>query len=322
MTVASCTSAPDREAAEPSPTGTVAAGELHVTEIEVPDGSHPHDVAPAADGGVWYTAQSTGELGHLDPDTGETKHIDLGEGSSPHGVIVGPDDAAWITDSGLNAIVRVDAETEDIRLYPLPADKRANLNTAAFDSNGKLWFTGQAGFYGSVEPEAGRVRVFDAPGGRGPYGITGTPDGDVYYASLAGDHIARVDVDSGEATRIDPPNSGTGPRRVWSDSEGKIWISEWDAGKVGRYDPEDESWEEWTLPGRAQTYAVFVDDRDIVWLSDFGTNTLVRFDPETETFTPVELPANPANVRQIHGRPGEVWGPESAADALVVVRTR
>jgi streptogramin lyase len=26
-------------------------------------------------------------------------------------------------------------------------------------------------------------------------------------------------------------------------------------------------------------------------------------------------------VRQIHGRPGEVWGAESAADKLVVVRT-
>jgi streptogramin lyase len=26
-------------------------------------------------------------------------------------------------------------------------------------------------------------------------------------------------------------------------------------------------------------------------------------------------------VRQIHGRPGEVWGAESAADKLVLVRT-
>jgi virginiamycin B lyase len=48
----------------------------------------------------------------------------------------------------------------------------------------------------------------------------------------------------------------------------------------------------------------------------------VRFDPPTKTFTSFALPDNPGNVRQILGRPGEVWGPESAADALVRIRTR
>jgi virginiamycin B lyase len=28
-----------------------------IKEFPVPQGSHPHDVAPARDGGVWYTAQ-------------------------------------------------------------------------------------------------------------------------------------------------------------------------------------------------------------------------------------------------------------------------
>ena len=57
-----------------------------------------------------------------------------------------------------------------------------------------------------------------------------------------------------------------------------------------------------------------------MWLSDFGANTLVRFDPATETFRSFDLPATPADVRQILGRPGEVWGAQSAADSLVVVR--
>ena len=33
----------------------------------VPQGSRPHDVAPASHGGVWYTAQGSGELGWLEP---------------------------------------------------------------------------------------------------------------------------------------------------------------------------------------------------------------------------------------------------------------
>ena len=69
-------------------------------------------------------------------------------------------------------------------------------------------------------------------------------------------------------------------------------------------------------------YAVCVDDRDKVWLSDFGANALVRFDPVTAKFTWVSLPSPDAAVRQILGRPGEVWGAESGTAKLVVVYTR
>src|SRR5438105_271492 len=156
-----------------------AAPEAYVLrEYPVPAGSHPHDVAPAADGGIWYTAQSSGQLGWLDPNTGEIREIALGRGSAPHGVIVEPDGAPWITDGGLNAIVRVDPTTQEVRTFPLPAGARsANLNTATFDRNGILWFTGQSGVYGRVDPSSGDVQVFDAPRGPGAYGITATPDG-------------------------------------------------------------------------------------------------------------------------------------------------
>jgi virginiamycin B lyase len=292
-------------------------------EYPVPAGSHPHDVAPAPDGSVWYTAQISGALGRLDPETGETRHIPLGPGSSPHGVIVGPDGAPWITDSGLNAIVRVDPETEEVQKFPLPAETGyTNLNTAAFDPDGILWFTGQNGIYGRLDPVTGDMQVFDAPNGRGPYGITVTPDGTIYYASLAGSYVGRIDPATGQATVLEPPTSNQGARRVWSDSQGRVWVSEWNAGQVAVYNPADDSWEEWKLPGDfPQAYAVYVDDQDVVWLSDFGANALVRFDPATETFIAFDLPSPNAAVRQILGRPGEVWGAESGLDKLVVIRT-
>ena len=93
---------------------------LRVREFRVPAGTHPHDVAPARDGGIWYTAQHTGQLGWLNPRTGRSRLTRLGNGSAPHGVIVGPDGAPWITDGGLNAIVRVDPRTRKVRRFPLP----------------------------------------------------------------------------------------------------------------------------------------------------------------------------------------------------------
>jgi len=317
-------------ARQATPAATPPEDCLTLETFPVPAGDHPHDVAPAANGtGVWYTAQGAGALGLLDPTTGEVQRVPLGPGSAPHGVIVGPDGAAWVTDSGLNAIVRVDAETKAVRVFPLPPDGAgANLNTAVFGPDGTLWFTGQSGLVGAVDPATGEVRVAAAPAGRGPYGITVTPAGDIWFVSLAGSYLAQLTVATDPAAAsiqidaVDPPTAGAGLRRVWSDTDGVLWVSEWDAGQVGRYDPVAETWAEWRLPGAApQAYAVYVDERDDVWLTDFGANALVRFDPDTESFVILPLPDAGANVRQLHGRPGEVWGAESGSGKLVVVRT-
>jgi virginiamycin B lyase len=315
--------------AQPTPTPTVTRSpepaaepaRVRLRSFRVPAGSHPHDVAPARDGRrVWYTAQHIGKLGLLDPRSGDVVEFPLGAGSAPHGVIVGPGGDAWVTDGGLNAIARVDARTHRVRVFPLPADRPgANLNTAAFAGR-VLWFTGQSGIYGRLDTRTGRMRVFDAPRGGGPYGIAVTPSGDVYYASLAGSYLGQVGR-SGRVTVLDPPTAGQGARRVWSDSRGRLWISEYVAGRLGRYDPGTRRWREWKLPGEApQPYAVYVDDRDIVWLSDFASNRLVRFDPRRGRFRTYPWPAEGAAVRQLLGRPGELWGAQSGADSLVVAR--
>ncbi|MFO0995403.1 MAG: lyase [Alphaproteobacteria bacterium] len=293
-----------------------------VRYFPVPAGSGPHDVAPAPDGTVWYTAQRQGALGRLDPATGAVEQIPLGERSAPHGVIIGPDGAAWVTDSGQNAIVRVDPKTKAVRRFPLPTGRgAANLNTAAFDRQGTLWFTGQSGIYGRLDPKSGAMDVYAAPRGYGPYGITATPDGAVYYASLAGNHIARIDTASGHATAIDPPTANQGARRVWSDSKGRVWVSEWNAGQVSVYNPADASWRSWKLPGdKPSAYAVYVDERDMVWLTDFGSNAILRFDPGTQAFTSFPSDRKGAAVRQLLGRPGETWGAESGNDRLVLVK--
>src|SRR3954469_22078989 len=154
-----------------------------------------HDVAPASDGGVWFTAQASGHLGYFDPAKGTTETIALGKGSAPHGVIQGPDKAAWITDGGQQAIARVGWPDREVRFFRLPSGTPyANLNTCTFDHDGNVWFTGQSGMYGKVDVKAGKVQVWDAPRGRGAYGICTTPSGDVWYCSLANSYIAKVDL--------------------------------------------------------------------------------------------------------------------------------
>ncbi len=121
---------------------------------------------------------------------------------------------------------------------------------------------------------------------------------------------------------FEPPTPRQGARRVWSDSHGTIWVSEWNSGNLSAYDPLRKTWRTHRLPGTApRAYAVWVDKRDHVWVSDFGANAMFRFDPASEHFERFGFPREAAGVRQILGRRGEVWLPESGTEHISVIRT-
>ena len=103
-----------------SATDRVAHARMAIQTFAVLAGAGAHDVFPAPDGTVWFTAQSAGKLGRLDPRTGKSDLIALGPAAAPHGVIVAPDSAAWVTEGGQNAIARVDPATHAVKLFLLP----------------------------------------------------------------------------------------------------------------------------------------------------------------------------------------------------------
>jgi virginiamycin B lyase len=241
-----------------------------VSYFPVKQGSGPHDVAAAVDGGVWYSGQRNGTLGYIDPTTGKESVIAIGSGS---------------------------------------------------DKDGIYWFTGQNGVHGYVNPKTGKHESWKSPR-RGTYGITVTPANEVWYVALAGDHLGKIDKATGNVTVVEPHKKGAGPRRVWSDSKGLLWVSFWHSGEVGVYDPAAKTWKTWLLPNNPGSgcYSVYVDEQDKVWLTDFMTNSIVRFDPATEKFESFPSDRRGAQVRQMLGRPGEAWGAESGNNRLVLVR--
>lgn len=298
--------------------------EFEARVIQLPAGARPHDAAPGRPGEIWYTAQRQGALGIVDIASWTYRQVPLGEGSAPHGVVLGPDGKAWVTDGGQNAIVRYDPASESIDVWKLPEDTGyANLNTGAFDKDGVHWFTGQNGIYGRVDA-SGKVEVWKDPEGRGPYGIDDTPDGEIWYVSLAGSHLAKVDRADGSVTLIEPPHENAGLRRVWADSKGDLWITGWNSGKLYRYRPASGEWTTFDLPGeKPQAYAVYVDERDDVWVTDFTSNSTLVFDIATQSWIATIPGSGPnAQVRQILGRGNEVYLPESGTDRLMLVTVR
>jgi virginiamycin B lyase len=88
------------------------------------------------------------------------------------------------------------------------------------------------------------------------------------------------------------------------------------------HDPASKQWRTYKLPGDApKAYAVWVDERDRPWVSEWTANAMYSFDPGSEKFERFDFPRPGANIRQIHGRPGEVWLPESGTEHITVIRT-
>jgi virginiamycin B lyase len=319
--IAACLSTPAIIGRASAQTAAKASSpDIRVTYFDTPGIKGSRDVTSHADGRrIWICGQRNGTLGLLDPADGAMKVINLGENAAPHGVITGPDKAAWVTEGGQNAIARVDADSLKVELFRLPAARaNANLNTGVFDLKGILWFTGQNGIIGRFDPQTARMDVWDAPGGRGAYGITRTPKGEIWYVSLAANHLARIDTETAKVTVVEPPTPGQGARRVWSDSTGKLWISEWNSGQLSMHDPATGEWKAWKLPGdKPRAYSVYVDSADMVWVTDFGANAIARFEPKTGTFRVFPSDRSGANVRQMDGRPGEAWGGESGQNRVI-----
>ena len=93
-----------------------------------------------------------------------------------------------------------------------------------------------------------------------------------------GSFLGKVDLESGATTVVEPPTPQAGTRRVWSDSKGRLWISEWNAEHIAMYDPKSASWKTCRLPGdEPHAYAIYVDNKDKVWVSDFKASRVSVF---------------------------------------------
>ena len=112
--------------------------------------------------------------------------------------------------------------------------------------------------------------------------MTTTPDGNVWFVSLANSYLGQIDRATGNVKVIEPPVPNLGTRRVWSDSKGDLWMSEWSGGQISRYSPSTGKWDAHSSPGgvKGNLYAVYVDNKDVVWVSNWADDKIYGYDPE------------------------------------------
>ena len=186
----------------------------------------------------------------LDPKTGKHEQIPLGPGPAPHGVIVGAGRRRLDHRRRAERDRALRSDDQEREAVPLPQElPERQPQHRRLRQGRQLWFTGQNGVYGRVDPETGKIEAWKSPQGRGPYGIAATPSGDVWYVSLAGDYHragstprpaprGRRAADAGRRARA---ASGRTPRACCGSASGT-------AGELGRYDPAAKTWKTYPLP--------------------------------------------------------------------------
>ena len=210
---------------------------------------------------------------------------------------------------------RLNPETGEITVYPLPDPEAKDPHTPIVAENGDVWFTIQnSNMLGRLVPGTGDIRLTKMPRERArPYGIKEDSKGTIWIAYRGSNAVASLDPATWEFTEYETPNpdpeshpGGYYIRRLAIDSQDNIWYADSGRGFIGRLDPNSGEIKEWPSPSGAKShpYAIEVID-DIIWYneSDQRPDALVRFDPQTEEFQSWAIPSGVGIIRNMTKSP-------------------
>lgn len=129
----------------------------------VPLNPHPHGLALAPDGSLWFTGKATGTVGRVEPG-GRVTHFQLPTaGATPIYVVAAPDGAMWVTELTGNMVARVTpgGAVEEIAI-PTPLSRPIAI---APGPDGAMWFSEEAGGrIGRIDRGSdGKWRVLELP---------------------------------------------------------------------------------------------------------------------------------------------------------------
>ena len=294
----------------------------------------PHDPAAGRDGTVWYTAQLSNAVGHLDPTTGQFKEYSLPTpNSGPHGLLEGPDGNVWYTGNAAGLIGKINVKTADVTEYKMPDPRARDPHSLVFSRSGLVVFTVQGGgFVGTLDPKTGTINLAPVSTNSRPYGIM-LNSKDVPFFDLFGTNkIGSLDLKTLKVTEYPLPAAGARPRRIAIGLDDTVYYTDYARGYLGHLDPATGKVQEFQSPGGAssQPYGIARTSDGAIWYCETGDNSrnvLVRFNPETKKMLSWPIPSGGGTVRHMDvwkGPAGEVlWLAESGVGkiARVAIRT-
>jgi virginiamycin B lyase len=263
--------------------------------------SFPFSAAPDKNGKFWIPEFGrANRVARLDPNTGEMQEFRAPhQGTAAiHSAVPAPDGSIWMAQQGSNKLGKLDPRTGVITEYQ--ADYEAgkegwliggSKHTSRVDSKGNVWSSGYP--FTKFDPKTGKFTYYKE--GHGSYDVAVDADDNGWFTTnIPSSTIGRVDAKTDQVKTWVMPTKGY-LRRLQIDSKGIVWVGEYEAGKIARFDPKTETFKEFDLPGPLATpYAMGIDRNDHIWYSSHDMDVLGRLDPATGKVTeyPAPYPEN------------------------------
>ena len=223
----------------PLPTITVADPGVPGKTLVLP--SAPNDLVLDQKGNVWFTELNANALGQLNIQNGHIQQYPLEaaktQALNPYGIAIDPKGTIWFTEAGTSRIGRLDPKTGQISYVSIQGSTASFMEIAS-DARGIIWATSfSSGLLLSYNPDTSSFTRYYAPSEGGLYGITITPEDQVWVTLSAGNAIANLDPAANRFTEFVIPSSASLPLGVVSGANNTLWFTEAGKDKIGMLIP-------------------------------------------------------------------------------------
>jgi len=299
-------------------------------------GSMQHDIVVHPDGRIYSVDMAQDKLYRLDPQDGKINiwslpETDLPLGGvfggrndpappnsnahlGPHSIQVAPDGRLWITLALGNQLAGFDPETEEWQLVEV--DEGYYPHTLRFDGRGRIWYTLAASNHlGMFDPATGEQRQIRLPARSWQENLALRM---LPFFLWLNRNFDLGEVAAGEGLTAPIPYG------VDVAPDGSIWLSQLNAHRIGRVDPDSFELEMIDTPFTGPRRLRF-DSQGQLWIPGFSSGLISRFDPETREFRTWPLPIEPAGSEtpyalHVNRKTDEVWICGTNSDTLIRFR--
>ena len=251
----------------------------------------------------------------------------------------------WAVDRGIpSRLVKLNPSTGEQKAWDLP-DTRAGVHELIMDRSGMVWVPefsrtedGHIDGMGTGSELTSRLLGFNPKTEKWEHAIDLDPDNVIrakQKGALMGATVSSTgricanwmmtgaigcyDPATGEAATYLIPTPGAVPYGQTIDPFDNVWVSEWNGGKLGRYNFKNQSWTEFAPPG----YPVNLrrgpnaDAEGNIWTGIWAGGNIpgkiAKLDPKTGNWTTWDIPHRGAQPYEASiDKDGNIWFPDLA----------
>jgi virginiamycin B lyase len=188
-------------------------------------------MAAGPDGNLWLTESGVDSILRVTTN-GDVAKFSLTPSAIPLFITAGPDGNLWFTENGDNKVGKIDTSGQVTEYTLSPPYKNLGPITTGLDGN--LWFIENtpAGAVGKITTH-GNVKEYPAPLQNFPEGIIAAGDGALWFPQSYPNSIGRITT-SGVFSEVPLTTEQAGGNDLWVGQDGKLWVAEGFAGRMGR----------------------------------------------------------------------------------------